>query len=74
METRPRLSRSTDRWIGGVCGGIADYLGWSPTGVRAAYVIVSIASAAFPGIAAYLLLWWLMPPPRRLDLDDYRQP
>ena len=73
METRPRLTRSTNRWIGGVCGGIAEYLGWSPMAVRAIYVVVSIASAAFPGISAYLLLWWLMPPPRDFRLDDYRE-
>jgi phage shock protein PspC (stress-responsive transcriptional regulator) len=47
--------------IAGVCGGIADGLGWSPTMVRALFVVVSIASAAFPGILVYLLLWFLMP-------------
>lgn len=49
------------RILAGVCGGIADWLGWSPTVVRVLYVIVSIASVAFPGIIAYLLLWILMP-------------
>jgi phage shock protein PspC (stress-responsive transcriptional regulator) len=29
--------------------------------VRVAYVILSILSAAFPGILIYLLLWLLMP-------------
>lgn len=47
--------------IAGVCGGIADWLGWSPTLVRAIYVVVSIASVAFPGILVYLVLWLLMP-------------
>ena len=50
--------------LGGVCGGIADWLGWSPTVVRVLFVIVSIASAAFPGILAYILLWILMPKAR----------
>ena len=72
MATHPRLTRSTDRWIAGVCGGLADFLGWSPAAVRALYVFVSIASAAFPGVVAYLLLWWVMPPPRRFRLGDYR--
>ena len=49
------------RMIAGVCGGLAEWLGWSPTVVRVLYVIVSIASAAFPGILVYLLLWLLMP-------------
>ncbi|HVR98314.1 MAG TPA: PspC domain-containing protein [Thermoanaerobaculia bacterium] len=47
--------------LGGVCGGLADWLGWSPTLVRVLYVIVSIASAGFPGALVYLILWFFMP-------------
>lgn len=47
--------------IAGVCGGIADALGWSPTMVRVLYVIASVASAGFPGILVYVLMWFLMP-------------
>lgn len=50
-----------DRWIGGVLGGLAAYYGLSPGGVRLVYVLVSILSAAFPGILVYLLLWLLIP-------------
>jgi len=56
------LHRSrTDRIIAGVCGGLARWLGWSPTVVRILYVALSILSAAFPGILIYLLLWIVMP-------------
>lgn len=55
------LHRSDDRMLAGVCGGIAEWLDWSPTTVRFLYVMVSILSAAFPGILVYLLLWFLMP-------------
>lgn len=47
--------------IAGVCGGLAEYLDWSPSRVRLVYVLVSILSAAFPGIIVYLALWFLMP-------------
>jgi phage shock protein PspC (stress-responsive transcriptional regulator) len=47
--------------IAGVCGGLADWLGWDPTVLRIVYVAVSILSAAFPGILAYIILWILMP-------------
>jgi phage shock protein C len=47
--------------IAGVCGGIAEWLGWDPTVVRIVYVLVSVLSAAFPGIIAYVVLWLLMP-------------
>jgi phage shock protein PspC (stress-responsive transcriptional regulator) len=59
---KPGLQRSRDqRILAGVCGGIAEWLGWSPSLVRLLYVIVSIASAAFPGILVYVILWILMP-------------
>jgi phage shock protein C len=76
MTARSRLTRSKDRIIGGVCSGIAEFLGWSPTAVRALYVAVSIVSAAFPGIVAYLILWWVMPEADEgpgFRLDDLRR-
>ena len=55
------LKRSRDRIIAGVCGGIAEWLDWSPTAVRVAYVVISIASVVFPGTLAYIILWIVMP-------------
>jgi phage shock protein C len=56
------LQRSRkNKMIGGVCGGIAEWLGWDPTIVRILYVVVSVVSVAFPGILAYLVLWIIMP-------------
>jgi phage shock protein C len=54
--------------IAGVCGGIADWLGWDPTVVRVLYVVVSLVSVAFPGILCYLLLWIIMPKAPRDDV------
>jgi len=50
-----------NRMIAGVCGGLAQSLGWDPTLVRILYVFVSVISAAFPGILVYLVLWAVMP-------------
>ncbi|MBV8517770.1 MAG: PspC domain-containing protein [Acidobacteria bacterium] len=47
--------------LGGVCGGIAEWLGWDPTVVRILYVVGSIISVAFPGAIVYVVLWALMP-------------
>ena len=63
MDASRRLRRSRNRMIAGVCGGLAEWLGWDPTLVRVLYVIVSILSAAFPGTVVYLLLWVVMPGP-----------
>ncbi len=56
------LQRSQHNYmIGGVCGGLAHWLGWDPSLVRLLYVLASIFSAAFPGILVYIILWILMP-------------
>ena len=61
MLARPlRLSRH-QRKIAGVCGGLAEWLGWDPTVVRVLYIVVSVFSAAFPGILVYLILWAVVP-------------
>jgi phage shock protein PspC (stress-responsive transcriptional regulator) len=62
MDTK-QFKRSRNSMIAGVCGGLAEWLKWDPTLVRASYVLVSILSAAFPGILVYIILWIIMPPP-----------
>jgi len=47
--------------LGGVCGGLAEWLGWDPTLTRVLYVVVSILSAGFPGTIVYIILWIVMP-------------
>ena len=61
MTTDKRLQRSDDdRWIGGVCGGLADY-----TGVDAGLIRLIVAVATILGfgslILAYLVAWLIMP-------------
>ena len=58
---RPLARSRSNAMIAGVCGGIAESLGWDPTLVRLLYVLVSVLSAAFPGILVYLVLWVVMP-------------
>lgn len=57
---RKRLLRNTsDRWIGGVCSGLADYFGIDATLVRTLFV----ASILLPGpqLLLYLVLWLVIP-------------
>lgn len=62
MNTPRSLRRSrSNRMIAGVVGGLADYFGLDPTLARIIYVLVSIFSAAFPGILVYIGLWILIP-------------
>lgn len=61
MAMTKRLLRSQQKVVGGVCGGLANYLGLDASLVRAGYLILSILSAAFPGILVYVILWIVMP-------------
>lgn len=58
--TDKRLTRSTrDRMLAGVCGGIADFLGWDPTVVRIVWVVLTMLGGS--GFFLYLILWLVMP-------------
>ena len=56
-----RLYRSSNRVMAGVCGGIAEYFDIDPTLIRVAYVVLSLFSAAFPGVLLYIILMILIP-------------
>jgi phage shock protein PspC (stress-responsive transcriptional regulator) len=55
-----RRSRS-DRVVGGVIAGLANYFGIDVTLARVIYIVGSIVSAAFPGMLVYLILLILIP-------------
>ena len=59
--SHPLRRSKSDRIVAGVCGGLARWLDWDPTVVRVAYVLVSLVSVGFPGILAYVILWFVMP-------------
>jgi phage shock protein C len=62
MDVKKPLKRSrTNRMIGGVVGGLAEYFGMDVTLARVIYVLVSFFSAAFPGILVYIVLWLVVP-------------
>ena len=57
---RPQLRRSrTDKVLGGVSGGLAEYSGIDALLWRVGFVALALAGGT--GIVVYLLLWLLMP-------------
>jgi len=58
---RPLRRSRRHRMIAGVCGGIAEWLGWDPTLVRVLYVVGSILSVASAAIIIKVILWIIVP-------------
>jgi phage shock protein PspC (stress-responsive transcriptional regulator) len=56
------LVRSTrEAKVGGVCAGLARWVGWDPTLVRVLFVVVVLVTGFFPGLIAYPIFWMVMP-------------
>ena len=72
-----KLCRSSeDSRIAGVCGGLAEYLGWDSGRLRVVWLLATIFTA-FAGVIVYLALWFLMPldePPQRHFSGTFYQP
>ena len=61
MAEVKKLTRSADKKLAGICGGIAEYFDVDPTVIRIVYVILTFFSAGFPGLVLYLILMLFMP-------------
>lgn len=51
---------STDKKLGGVCGGLGEYFDTDPTVFRILFIIIILTSFGL-GIIAYLLIWMIIP-------------
>ncbi len=55
-----RLYRSgKERILGGVCGGVGEYLGVDPTLIRLLWILFSLAYGM--GIVLYVIMWMIVP-------------
>ncbi|HEY6504436.1 MAG TPA: PspC domain-containing protein [Chitinophagaceae bacterium] len=67
-RSRGRLYRdSSDKFIGGVCSGIAAYMNVDPAIIRILFAIITFGGFGL-GFLAYLILWIVLPPK---DLEGY---
>ncbi|MBQ7648714.1 MAG: PspC domain-containing protein [Paludibacteraceae bacterium] len=67
MMEQKKLTRSANKILAGVCGGIAEYFDVDPTLVRVCYAALSIFTTGFPGVLLYIIMMLLMP------RSDYEQ-
>jgi phage shock protein C len=57
-----RIYRDTDnKMIAGICAGIGEMLNFDPTLVRLALVFGTVFTGIAPGIAAYIVGWFIIP-------------
>jgi len=61
IQTMKKLYRSSNRIVAGVCGGIAEYFDVDPTLIRVVFAVLTLFSAAFPGLLLYIILMILIP-------------
>ncbi|MBC7947497.1 MAG: PspC domain-containing protein [Chitinophagaceae bacterium] len=67
-RARRRLYRdSSDKFIGGVCSGIAHYLNTDPAIIRILFAIITFGGFGL-GFLIYILLWMILP---ARDIDGY---
>jgi signal transduction histidine kinase/phage shock protein PspC (stress-responsive transcriptional regulator) len=59
VPVRPPLVRRSDRFLAGVCSGLAVHLGWPVRNVRVAMLLASLAGGA--GVVFYAWLWIMVP-------------
>jgi phage shock protein C len=57
----PIRRTSRDRMVGGVCAGLARWLGWDPSPVRVLWVLLTVFTGFLLGFVAYLALWIFIP-------------
>ncbi|MEM6995913.1 MAG: PspC domain-containing protein [Myxococcota bacterium] len=63
-----KLTRSNDKKLFGVCGGIAEYFDTDPTIVRIAFIVFTLFAGG--GLLLYLLSAIVMPSPKALSGHD----
>jgi len=61
IMTKERLTRSrNNKWLAGICGGIAEYFGWNAEALRLVWLVLTVGTM-FCGGFIYLILWVIMP-------------
>lgn len=63
-----KLTKSDNKRIKGVCGGIAEYFDIDPTIVRVLWAVCTFGTSWFPGIILYIIMMLVMPEAREKSM------
>lgn len=55
-----KLTKSRDKWLYGIIGGLAEYFGWDRDMSRLLFILVVAFGAGSP-LLLYVLLYFIMP-------------
>ena len=65
------LTKSNNKMLAGVCGGVAEFFGWNPTLVRVIWAFCLLFFGF--GIVLYIVLWIVMPKAPKKSYQDRMQ-
>lgn len=71
MSTKKLMRSSTDKMLGGVCGGLGEYFDIDSTIVRLIFILMAIFAGH--GILVYIILLIVMPPNQIISANGYQQ-
>ncbi|MCP9611900.1 PspC domain-containing protein [Coprobacter tertius] len=60
-----KLTRSSNRMIAGICGGIAEYLNVDPTVVRLVTILIAFITGIIPLTLTYIISIFIIPDSKR---------
>ena len=66
MNNKKLYRSMADKKLCGVCGGIAEYFDLDPTLIRLLWVVMTLFTAAFPGVLAYIICAIIVPQQNQL--------
>lgn len=64
---KKRLTKSRDKVLAGVFGGIAEYFNLDPAWIRIIGSAIILFTGVFPGVVLYVIASIVMPEPNRQD-------
>ena len=74
MDTSKKLTRSsTDKKVGGVCAGLANYFGVDTTVTRVGFIVTTLFTGGAAALA-YIAMLFVMPSDDKQDAVEHYDP
>lgn len=62
MQTKRLYRSGKNKVFAGICGGLGEYFDVDPTILRLIWLLVVIFTGFFPGVVAYIIAIFVIPP------------